>query len=126
MHPISVGTARANAQVERSILLAITNLLSVSQYLHTQSVKQLTGKVQLVINSTVHRITGYSPLELVTGRRGHIPGMLRLESEINDPQHLDLEEARDVANRRIDESAAYEMDRFAKRANPVIPFQVND
>ena len=124
-HAIATGAARANAQVER-VMLTITNLITVALSIKKQSIKSLMPRIQLVINSTVNRITGKSPIELLTGKNPILPSSIQLSEDVIPPTRSDLNEIRSIAKQNIDRSAAYETKRYANRGAPVVPFQIGD
>lgn len=127
LHPVATGSSRANGQVER-YMKSITNLVTTAQYLNKkQSVKQLAGKIQLILNATTNRVTKYSPIELLTGKRAEIPSTLYLSEELNpSSERSDLEEIRTQAHQDIIHSQNYDLQRLAGRRAPVVPLQLDD
>lgn len=125
MHPIATGSSRANAQVER-YMKNITSLLTVAQYIKKQSIKSLMPQIQLILNSTTNRVTTFSPIELLTGRRPEIPSTLYVEEDLTPPIRSDLEEIRSEAKQNIDRSQAYNLQRFVGTKAPVIPLKLDD
>lgn len=125
LHPIATGASRANSQVERT-MSSLTNMVTVSQIIKPQSIRQLAPQIQLVLNTTSHRITGTSPLELLTGKKSHVPGMIKICDDIVEPSRSDLTELRNDAKNKIDQAARYDVERLKSRTAKVIPLAVGD
>lgn len=66
MHFIAQGTSRANGQVER-FMQTLKNTLATVETENDLNWQDSLGEVQLALNSTKHRVTGFSPVELLFG-----------------------------------------------------------
>lgn len=67
---------QANGQVERYMSF-IANLLRVQSEAHREW-DDLVGRTQLIINSTTHKSTGKTPLQLLLGCDGRLPEITRI------------------------------------------------
>lgn len=124
-HPISTGSPRSNAQIER-FMKSIVSLVAVSQLTRKETIRSLAPKIQLVINATVNRTTGFSAIELLTGVRPEVPGTLFLDESLKPPIRSNLDEIRAEASENISRSQQYEMQRFQGTKAPVVPLQLGD
>lgn len=106
-HTITPYVHQANGQVERYMLF-ITNLLRV-QVEADKEWDSLIHKTQLIINSTIHRTTGQTPLQTLFGCDGRLPEIARIlnQASIDKLPTLPIrqEEWRDKIKKRLDDSA---------------------
>lgn len=79
--------------------------------------------VQLALNSSVHRVTRASPLELLIGRVARPLNLLTLND--TEPE-VNINETREQAVTNIENSASYEKSRFDKNKAKVVKFDVGD
>lgn len=70
-HMISTGTPRGNGQVERYVS-TITNMLSTT-CIDASDWPSVLSKVQLSLNTTVQKSTGFSPMRLLIGKNANVP-----------------------------------------------------
>ncbi|KAH0820498.1 hypothetical protein GEV33_002293 [Tenebrio molitor] len=112
-HLIATAAPRANGQVERYVATVIT-LLAVE----IQKVSEWTSvvpKVQLTLNSTVQKTTGFTPLHLLIGADTNVPQVQSLVDSV--PQNvikIDLRQDRDLAYERLRVNARTQKERFDK------------
>lgn len=117
-HLIAAGASRANGQVERYVD-TVANLLRTNLETNTDWTKYVS-RVQLALNTTVNKTTGYSPLKVLTGITGRTPdvGALLRDLEI-EPQFDDLEAIRSLVSERTEENAKRMKVRFdANKCKP--------
>jgi hypothetical protein len=112
-HLIATAAPRSNGQVERYVATVIT-LLAVE----IQKVSEWTSvvsKVQLTLNSTVQKTTGFTPLHLLIGADTNVPQVQSLVDSV--PQNvikIDLRQDRDLAYERLRINARTQKERFDK------------
>ncbi|KAH0811885.1 hypothetical protein GEV33_010906 [Tenebrio molitor] len=114
-HLIATAAPRANGQVERySYVATVITLLAVE----IQKVSEWTSvvpKVQLTLNSTVQKTTGFTPLHLLIGADTNVPQVQSLVDSV--PQNvikIDLRQDRDLAYERLRVNARTQKERFDK------------
>lgn len=106
---------------------SITNLVTVGQYTTKLSLRQLAPKIQLVLNSTVHRITGCTPMELLTGRKStNLPGSITVTEDVCPSVRPNMSTMRQQAKENIDKATEYEIQRFIGKGAKVTPLSVGD
>lgn len=117
-HFIAPGASRANGQVERYVD-TVTNLLRTSMDTKIEWTSYIS-RVQLALNTTINKTTGFSPLKVLTGITGRTPeiGAILTELEI-EPQYDNIEAIRELADKRIKENAERMKIRFdANKCKP--------
>lgn len=77
LHVIAVGASRANGQVER-VMQTLKNLLTITENNSDTVWRNELGEIQLVLNSTKCRVTGYSPMELMFGIKSQPLGISKI------------------------------------------------
>lgn len=110
-HMIATGTPRSNGQVERYVSTVINMLSTICNNQSEWSSK--LPKVQLSINTTIQKSTGFSPLRLLIGVEANVPLVqARLnEIPINEP-NIDVQAERALAKQRLQQVAAKFKQRF--------------
>lgn len=122
LHLIATASCRANGQVER-IMSTLKNLLTVVETSPSRSWQDALDDVQLSINSTIHRVTKASPLELLIGRVARPLSLLT----VNDHEvEINVGEIREEAARLMENNARLEKARFNKTKAKITPFSVGD
>lgn len=112
-HMIAPGASRANGQVERYVD-TVANLLRTNLETNLEWTTYVS-RVQLALNTTVNKTTGFSPLKILTGVNGRTPKVGALLSELNiEPEYDDVESIRALASDRIEENAERMKTRFDK------------
>lgn len=111
---ISTGTPRSNGQVERYVT-TIINMLSTACN-NTAKWPNELWRVQLSINTTVQKSTGFSPIRLLVGRNANIPIVQSCLNNIPGQneliQNFDVRADRELANSRLVEIARAFKERF--------------
>lgn len=108
LHLIATGFCRGNGQVER-IMSTLKNMLTVVETSSNRSWQDSLDDVQLSINSTIHRVTKASPLELLIGRVARPLNLLTVDDH---EVEVDVEEIREQANRLLENNACLDKARF--------------
>lgn len=80
-HMVATGTPRGNGQVERYVATVI-DMLNTSCNGLSDWPSEL-WKVQLSINTTIQKSTGFTPIHLLTGLNGNIPSIQACLNGIN-------------------------------------------
>lgn len=124
IHLIASGTPRANGQVER-IMSTMRNMLSVGKAQGKQWQNEL-GRVQLALNSTVHKTLGKSPAEILFGTKINSIEIERVKHDSVITDSADLSELRTAATDSIRAEGAKEKARFDKKNKTVNPFKIGD
>ncbi|CAK1548125.1 unnamed protein product [Leptosia nina] len=124
LHLIATGSSRANGQVER-VMGTLKNLLTIAEQNENSWQEQL-GDIQLALNTTYCRVTGYTPIELMFGIQGNSLQLSKISTSSHDPTRLDLDEARSNASNSINKLSHYDASRFNKGKATVKPFSVDD
>ncbi|KAJ8705933.1 hypothetical protein PYW07_010710 [Mythimna separata] len=94
-HMIATGTPRGNGQVERYVS-TITNMISTS-CTDVSDWPSVLWKVQLSLNTTIQKSTGFSPMRLLLGRTSNIPC---IQAQLDEVIHYDENEIIDVTSER--------------------------
>lgn len=122
LHLIATGSCRANGQAER-IMSTLKNMLTVVETSPTRSWQDALDEVQLSMNSTIHRVTKASPLELLIGRVARPLNLLTVDDH---EVEVDVEEIRQQATRFMENNARLDKARFDKSKAKVTSFSVGD
>lgn len=125
LHLIATGSSRANGQVER-VMRTLKSLLCIIENDPHKVWRDELSNVQLALNSTRSRVTGYSPTELMFGVQALSLGESRISPRLNPDIRLNLETTRDAASRNIERVARSEVVRFNKGKSAVQPFREGD
>ncbi|KAL1447179.1 hypothetical protein WDU94_005469 [Cyamophila willieti] len=125
LHFIATGACRANGQVERQMRV-LKNMLTIAEAEENKSWQQAVGEIQLAINSTPHRVTKFSPMELMFGRVSRPRNVIIAEGDITDREEVDLNQIRAQASIEMEKSASYSKTNFDKGKAKVKPFVVGD
>ncbi|KAI5742445.1 hypothetical protein M8J77_007259 [Diaphorina citri] len=125
LHFIATGACRANGQVERQMRV-LKNMLTIAEAEENKCWQQAVGEIQLAINSTPHRVTKFSPMELMFGRVSRPRNLIVAEGDISDRDEIDLSQIRAQANAELENSAIYSKTQFDKGKATVKPFAVGD
>ncbi|CAK1600219.1 unnamed protein product [Parnassius mnemosyne] len=98
LHLIAAGGSRANGQVER-VMSTLKSMLTAVETSRDRSWQDALGEVQLAMNSTVNRVTKYSPLELMIGRVARALSLVTADDD--DVTEVNLDEIRKHATQNI-------------------------
>lgn len=127
LHFIAHGTSRANGQVER-VMQTLKNTLTTVETENDRNWQDSLGEVQLALNSTKHRVTGFSPAELLFGTSIRSLELQKIcYNKGDDPdKRFSLSEVREVASKNI--AKASKSDAYRKNVGKAIirPFSVGD
>ncbi|KAI5750763.1 hypothetical protein M8J77_001078 [Diaphorina citri] len=104
----------------------LKNMLTIAEAEENKCWQQAVGEIQLVINSTPHRVTKFSPMELMFGRVSRPRNLIVAEGDISDRDEIDLSQIRAQANAELENSAIYSKTQFDKGKATVKPFAVGD
>lgn len=122
LHLIATGSCRGNGQVER-VMSTLKNMLTVVETNPNRSWQDALDDVQLSINSTIHRVTKASPLELLIGRVARPLSLLTVDDH---EVKVNFEEIREQADKLIKNSASLNKVRSDKNKAKVTSFSVGD
>ncbi|CAG4988435.1 unnamed protein product [Colias eurytheme] len=100
-HAVAKGVPRANGQIERLMRTIKDHLSAIAQTENRTWINKL-GEVQLAINCTKSKATGYSPLELLIGKISAPPAINQLCVLDN---YIDRDEIRKEAEIRMTEQS---------------------
>ena len=100
----------------------LKNMLTIVELSSNKSWQDALDEIQLSINSTIHRVTKASPLELLIGKVARPLNLLADDQEIE----IDIDEVRKQADKFIKENARVDKIRFDKNKAKVTPFSVGD
>lgn len=127
LHVIAHSTSRANGQVER-VMQTLKNILTSVESEGTERWQDSLGEVQLALNSTRHRVTGFSPAELLFGTEIRSLNLQKIvHSELlNCDNVMSLKDIRDQADRNIKVSAQKDTSRFNLGKATIRPFKEGD
>lgn len=125
LHLIATGSSRANGQVER-VMRTLKALLTIVECESDARWQDQLGDIQLALNSTRCRVTGYTPLELMFGTQGNSLELAKISINSDETDRLDLESARTNASRNIQRLSQSETLRFNKGKARIRPFSVGD
>ncbi|XP_052749153.1 uncharacterized protein LOC128200275 [Galleria mellonella] len=126
LHLIATGACRANGQVER-VMQTLKNLLTVIENSTDSVWRDEIGKIQLVLNTTRCRVTGYTPMELMFGINQQTLGISRISNEnVSEVNRSNLVDMRQNAVDNIKRLAVSDTERFNKTKAQVVPFAEGD
>lgn len=120
---IATGAARANGQVERYVA-TLTSLLAIEIEGGSEWSSSLP-KVQLTLNSTVQKSSGFAPLRLLIGVNANIPivqGVTEFHNEVEEMPHIDINEDRELACQNLQRNSIKQKQEFdrKRRAPPIV------
>lgn len=125
LHLIATGSARANGQVER-VMRTLKNLLTIVENDVNRVWRDELGEVQLALNSTRSRVTGFTPTELMFGIRAQSLGMSQISPNIDTPLRANLDDIRSKASAKILEAASSQQQLFNRGRATIKPFKLGD
>lgn len=125
LHLIATSSARANGQVER-VMRTLKNLLTIIENDANKVWRDELGEVQLALNSTRSRVTGFTPTELMFGIRAQSLGMSQIAPNIDTPSRANLDNIRSEASARIKEAASTQEQLFNRGRATIKPFKPGD
>lgn len=125
LHLVATGSARANGQVER-VMRTLKNLLTIIENDVNKVWRDELGEVQLALNSTRSRVTGFTPTELMFGVRAQSLGMSQISTNIDTPSRADLDAIRNQASANILKAASSQEQLFNRGKAIVKPFEQGD
>ncbi|KAI5739363.1 hypothetical protein M8J77_018398 [Diaphorina citri] len=101
-------------------------MLTVIESEEDRTWQQAIGDVQLAINTTAHRVTKYSPMELMFGRVARPRELVVVGENISDIPSVPLDQIREQARLRLDKSANYSKVNFDKGKAKIVPFHTTE
>lgn len=123
---IAVGASRANGQVER-VMQTLKNLLTITENNSDTVWRDELGEIQLVLNSTKCRVTGYSPMELMFGIKSQPLGISKITCAEEISQcRSNLDEVRQDASANIELIAKSDTVRFNRGKAKIKPFSMGE
>ncbi|CAH2085596.1 unnamed protein product [Euphydryas editha] len=125
LHLIATGSARANGQVER-VMRTLKNLLTIVENDTNKVWRDELDEVQLALNSTRSRVTGFTPTELMFGIRAQSLGMSQIAANVSTPSRADLDTIRNQASANILEAASSQEQLFNRGKARIKPFNLGD
>ncbi|VEN56960.1 unnamed protein product [Callosobruchus maculatus] len=118
-HFITPYVHQSNGQVERYMRF-VSNLLRVQANCAVEW-SSMVSKIQLVINSTVHKTTKRTPLQTLFGCDNRLPEISRIIESASDDKlplaALEREKWRQFVNTRLSENASYQENYGNKNAS---------
>lgn len=121
LHFIATGSSRANGQVER-VMRTLKSLLTIIENDPNKTWRDELLDVQLALNSTRSRVTGFTPTELMFGIKAQSLGLTKISPSSELVPRLDLETIRRNAAKNIAKTASSEIKRFNRGKAVVKPF----
>lgn len=127
LHFIAHNTSRANGQVER-YMLTLKNMLTMVELDTSKNWQDNLGEVQLALNSTKHRTTGFSAAELLFGVeiRSLQLNKIILATVADADANLSIADIRSQASNRVEKTANADKARFNAGKARVKPFQMGE
>lgn len=125
LHLIAHCTSRANGQVER-VMQTLKNTFTSIETESDKTWQDSLGEVQLAINSTKHKVTGFSPAELLFGVSIRSLELRKITCSVLDDTPLDFSAIRTVASEKIVRSSEQDVIRKNALKATVQPFSVGD
>lgn len=101
-------------------------MLTIAEAEGNKSWQEAVGDIQLAINTAPHRITKYSPLELMFGRVSRPRNLIVADVNDTNIPEIDLEQIRTHASERIEKSASYSKSQFDKGKAKVKRFEIGN
>lgn len=100
-------------------------MLTAVEVGNNKSWQDALPEIQIAINSTIHRITKSSPLELLIGKVARPLNLMTIDDDPNE-NNISLTVIRQHAERAIENSASNEKQRFDKTKAKINNFSVGD
>lgn len=127
LHLIATGSSRANGQVER-VMRTLKSLLTIIECDSDSSWQDQLGEIQLALNSTRCRVTGFTPIELMFGINGNSLGLSKIavNPDGDHAERLDLDEIRSSASDSIVKLSRADSLRFNRGKATIKPFSIGD
>lgn len=127
LHFIAHCSSRANGQVER-VMQTLKNMFTAIESEGNKTWQESVGEVQLALNSSKHKTTGFSPAEVLFGCEIHSLELNKLlhKSITDNEVNASLNEIRAIADKNICKMAAADSKRFNAGKAKVKPFAVGD
>ncbi|XP_045766170.1 uncharacterized protein LOC123867897 [Maniola jurtina] len=128
-HMITTGTPRANGQIERYVK-TIIDMLTTS--CNTSDWPNGLWKVQLSLNSTIQKSTGFAPIRLLVGLNGNIPCIQARLNDVTDngndvqKELVDVRAERLLAHQRLVNVASDFKKRFDLSRRDNIVYNIGD
>lgn len=124
-HMIATGTPRGNGQVERYVK-TISDMLSTTCSNEAEWPNNL-WKVQLSLNTTIQKSTGFSPIRLLIGRDSNIPPIQARLNEVLEIQEIvDVKRERELALKNLKYIADEFKNRFDRNRRDNMTFRIGD
>ncbi|KAF9417907.1 hypothetical protein HW555_005052, partial [Spodoptera exigua] len=126
-HMIATGTPRSNGQAEKYVG-TIINMLTTTVN-DSSEWPSVLWKIQLSLNTTMQKSTGFSPTRLLIGCNGNIPPIQARLDEIQDNDYIqnnDSEADRDLARQNLRETAEKYKKRFDTTRRNNLVFKKGD
>lgn len=101
-------------------------MLTVAESDDDKSWQEAIGDIQLAINTTPHRVTKYSPMELMFGRVSRPRNLIIAQENSADNPEIQINQIREHAGREIEKTALYNKALFDRNKAKIIPFSVGD
>jgi len=120
LHLIATGASRANGQVERVMSTLKGMLIAVDT--SERSWQDALMDTQLAMNCTSNRVTNFSPLELLIGKKARPLGMLPIKAEPKE----DCKEDRAEAKENMDKNAKYDKSRVDQNKAIIVKHGIGD
>ncbi|CAK1595075.1 unnamed protein product [Parnassius mnemosyne] len=127
LHLIATGSSRANGQVER-VIRTVKSLLTIIECDSDSSWQDQIGEIQLALNGTRCRVTGFTPIELMFGIQGNSLELSKIATSFpdNEKHRLDLDNIRASASDKIIKLSQADSIRFNKVKAKIKPFSIGD
>lgn len=127
LHLIATGSSRANGQVER-VMRTLKNLLTITECDSDSSWQDQLGEIQLALNSTRCRVTGFTPIELMLGIQGNSLGLSKIATPCPDDEEnrLNLDNIRSSASDSIIKLSQADSIRFNRGKAKINQFSIGD
>ncbi|XP_050315532.1 uncharacterized protein K02A2.6-like [Anthonomus grandis grandis] len=125
-HLVATGASRANGQVERYVATVTTMLRA--EINNGSEWTRAVPKIQLTLNSSIQKSTGFSPLRLLIGVNANNAPIQGLIDSIGGGVHCNLDIASDraLAYSRLQQNAAAQKKRFDEHRRNNHTFLMND
>lgn len=127
-HLVATGTPRGNGQVERYVS-TITNMICTS-CTDVSDWPSILWKVQLSLNNTVQKSTGFPPMRLLVGRTTNIPSIQARIDEVignnGNNEIIDVTADRQLAQQRLKNVANKSKERFDRPRRNNIEYHTGD
>lgn len=125
LHFIATGASRANGQVER-VMSTLRNMLTVAETDENKTWQSAVGEIQLVLNTTPHRITKVSSMELMFGRVSKPLNLISITEAIVERPTINLVEERQQAAQAMEKQGKIDKEKFDQGKAKIVPFQLGE